>query len=164
MILNNFKDWWYGTVNSYTYSGRGAVSYKNIEGTTVNLRYDEVNNFLSTPYGSLSDIDGNSGFHCLVLGTNNTPVTVDDCEWKNNITDLSTVSLSFSRATVNGNRVIRATKSVANNTENDITVSEVGWVVRDYSGQKILIAREVLATPVVVKANGGVQIFGIDIG
>lgn len=163
MILNNFKNWWYGTVNSYDYSERGATSYNNIDGTTVNLSRNNNNTFLNIQYGSLSQLDNNGRF-CLVLGSNNTPVTIDDCEWKNDITDLSTISLSFSIATVNGNRVLRITRSVVNNTENDITVSEVGLVVMEYSRQKILIAREVLDTPITVKANGGAQIFGIDIG
>ena len=163
MLLNNFEDWLYGTISYNLYRARGDVSYKSIDGNTVNLRWDEMNNFLAVPRESISQLS-NNGDHCLVLGTNNTPVTVDDCEWKNNITDLSTLSTSFSRATVNGNRVIRVTRSVANNTENDITVSEVGIVVADYSSRKILIAREVLETPITVKANGGAQIFGIDIG
>ena len=163
MLLNNFKDWWYGTVNFNMYDSRGGVGYKSIDGNTVNINRDDMNNFLATPRESISQLSSN-GEHCLVLGTNNTPVTVDDCEWKNDITDLSTVSLSFSRATVNGNRVIRVTRSVANNTENDITVSEVGIVVADYRSRKILIAREVLDTPITVKANGGAQVFGIDIG
>lgn len=163
MLLNNFKDWLYGTVNYSMYGSRGGVSYKNIDGNTVNLNWNDMNNFLTTPTANISQLSSN-GDHCLVLGTNNTPVTVDDCEWKNDITDLSTLSTSFFRATVNGNRVIRITRSVANNTENDITVSEVGIVVADYSYRKILIAREVLETPITVKANGGAQIFGIDIG
>ena len=163
MILNNFKDWLYGVVNYNLYRSRGEVSYKDIDGNTANLRWDEGNNFLNTPRASISELT-NNGEHCVVLGTNDAPVTVDDCEWKNDVTDLSTVSLSFSRATVNGNRVIRATRSVANNTENDITIREVGLVVNGNGNKKVLIAREVLATPVVVKANGGAQVFGIDIG
>lgn len=163
MLLNNFKDWLYGTVSYNLYGSRGGVGYKSIDGNTVNLNWNEDNNFLVAPRESISQLS-NNGDHCLVLGTNNTPVTVDDCEWKNDITDLSTLSTSFFRATVNGNRVIRVTRSVANNTENDITVSEVGIVVNDYSSRKILIAREVLETPITVKANGGAQVFGIDIG
>lgn len=163
MILNNFKDWLYGVVNYNLYSSRGNVSYKDIDGNTVNLNWSDGNNFLNTPRASISELT-NNGEHCVVLGTNDAPVTVDDCEWKNDVTDLSTVSLSFSRATVNGNRVIRATRSVANNTENDITIREVGFVVNGYGNKNVLIAREVLATPVVVKANGGAQVFGIDIG
>lgn len=163
MLLNNFKDWLYGTVNFNMYGSRGGVGYKSIDGNTVNLNRNDMNNFLATPRESISQLSSN-GEHCLVLGTNNIPVTVDDCEWKNDITDLSTLSTSFFRATVNGNRVIRVTRSVANNTENDITVSEVGIVVADYSSRKILIAREVLDTPITVKANGGAQVFGIDIG
>ena len=163
MLLNNFKDWLYGVVNYNLYNSRGNVNYKDIDGNTVNLNWNDGNNFLNNPRASISELT-NNGEHCVVLGTNDAPVTVDDCEWKNDVTDLSTVSLSFSRATVNGNRVIRATRSVTNNTENDITIREVGFVVNGYGNKKVLIAREVLDTPITVKANGGAQVFGIDIG
>ena len=64
---------------------------------------------------------------------------------------------------VDGTRKLRFTKTVSNDTAEDITVKEVGIIIfRD--GVSFLIAREVLDTPITVKANGGTQVFGIDIG
>ena len=44
-----------------------------------------------------------------------------------------------------------------------VPVKEVGIIIYR-SGVSFLIAREVLGTPITVKANGGTQVFGIDIG
>lgn len=71
-------------------------------------------------------------------------------------------SYSLGFADRNGRKVIRATVTYANNTDTDIEVKEVG-LIASYGKTSYLLAREVLKTPMTIKANGGIQTFGMDI-
>ena len=65
--------------------------------------------------------------------------------------------------------VLRITKTVSNPTTEDIIVKEIGLIINlsnmgTETQNLALLAREVLDEPITVKANGGIQVFGIDIG
>ena len=104
-----------------------------------------------------------------MVGENDTPTTKDDyafsLDLNNSLTVLSTATSSI--LDVDGVRKLRFTKTVSNDTAEDIIVREVGIIIctGNYSeGNAFLIAREVFDTPITVKANGGTQVFGINIG
>lgn len=161
MILDNY----FKTINIALYSGdysRTEETIYDIIGTPqiVPATSGRGSNLMNMK-AKLKDITSNGDF-CFVIGTDDTPVTKQDYAWTHDITDLTDSSGTVGCADRDGNRVFRVTRSYANNTSEDIEVKEVGLVfyTRDI---KVLIAREVLPEPVVVKANGGIQAFGIDL-
>ena len=161
MILDNYFKAMNGALSPSNYSRTSETIY-DIAGSHI-----EVN--VSSGYGSLmramkekiATLNGNGDF-CLVIGTDNTPVTKQDYLWSHDITGLTDSGGTAGCADRDCNRVIRVTRSYANNTSEDIEVKEVGLILRTYS-ENVLIVREVLPEPVVVKANGGIQAFGIDL-
>lgn len=161
MILDNYSK----VINIALYAGDYSRSEETI--------YDIVgtSNVVSTSSGYGSGLirmkaslknTNSAGDFCLVIGTDDTPVTKQDYLWTHDITDLTDSGGSVGCADRDGNRVFRVTRSYANNTSEDIEVKEVGLVLCT-KNMKVLIAREVLPEPVVVKANGGIQAFGIDL-
>ena len=163
MVLNNF-------IETFMYQGvfgtniRGEQAYgKSLYGNPLdNYGQLQLNYFMSAlPTDNMGP--GNVG---VFIGSNDTPVTPDDYAWNNNIDTLTKVSQSAKIVTKNGNKVLRFILSVTNDTDADVEVKEVGVIVSVNYGRNAnaLIAREVLDTPITVKANGGAQIFGIDIG
>ena len=163
MVLNNF-------IETFMYQGvfgtniRGEQAYgKSLYGNPLgNYGQLQLNNFMSAiPTDNLGP-----GYVGVFVGSNDTPVTPDDYAWSNNIDTLTKVSQSAKIVTKNGNKVLRFILSVTNDTDEDVEAKEVGVIVKvNYgSNTSVLIAREVLDTPITVKANGGAQVFGIDIG
>lgn len=161
MILNNFISWLFGCSSYNGTRARQTVTYYNVDGNPVTLNAD--NNFLYNLSYLPSSLNDNGNF-CIAFGTNNAPNTPDYCLWQDGITTLTNSGYSYSTALKDGKAVIRITRTVINNTTEDITVSEIGLIVSEYNSAKILLAREVFDTPITVKANGGAQVFGIDIG
>lgn len=162
MILNNFIEYMLMqglvTNNIQGSSGRGTT-------LTGGKNTREYFYQLGTHVTSLSAVKSGSGYFYIGLGTNATPVTPDDYAWDNDIADLTHNSWSLTTELKDGRKVMRFTETVTNNTDTDITVSEVGIIVQgNGAANTFLIAREVLDTPITVKANGGAQVFGIDIG
>lgn len=160
MILDNY----FKTINIALYSGDYSRTEETIYDITGTPKVAHVNSGLGsclmTMKAKLKDINS-AGDFCLVIGSDDTPVTKQDYAWTHGI-DLTDSSGTAGCADRDGNRVFRVTRSYANNTSEDVEVKEVGLVFYTYS-IKVLIAREVLPEPVVVKANGGIQAFGIDL-
>lgn len=161
MILDNY----FKTINIALYSNdysRTKETIYDIIGTPqIVPATSGVGSYLMRMKASLNNVNSGGDF-CLVIGSDDTPVTKQDYAWTHDITDLTDSGGTAGCADRDGNRVFRVTRSYANNTSEDIEVKEVGLVLytRD---MKVLIAREVLPEPVVVKANGGIQAFGIDL-
>ena len=162
MLLNNFISMMSGAID-YRYRPGTAV-FKNLAGDTVQIGWDNGFPWFQQLKNNPSNFV-NYGDYTLVVGENNTPTSKDDyafsLDLNNSLTVLSTNINCILDA--NGVRKLRFTKTVSNNTAEDITVKEVGIIIFR-SDVSFLIAREVLDTPVTVKANGGTQVFGIDIG
>jgi len=160
MILDNY----FKTINIALYNGdysRTEETIYDITGTpNVVSASSTLGSRLMRMKAKLKDINAGGDF-CLVIGSDDTPVTKQDYAWTYDI-GLTDSGGTAGCADRDGNRVFRVTRSYANNTSEDIEVKEVGLVLytRD---MKVLIAREVLPEPVVVKANGGIQAFGIDL-
>lgn len=166
MILNNFKKVLYLTSRGGNTgcTREEPVSPVSISGGTSssNLMYLS-SDFCSCMRYLPSSLDtSNNGDFCIALGTDDTPVTADDCKWEHGIDNLTNSGYSHKIVSNNGNWVCRYTRTVTNDTAEDITVKEVALIMV-IAGIKVMIAREVLDQPVTIKP-GGIQAFGIDIG
>lgn len=163
MILNNFKKILHlASKNGGT--REMPVSPIDISGQSFSGSLNYVNAAWCTYMKYLpSDLNVNTeGDFCVALGTDDTPVTVDDCKWEHGIDNLTNSGYSHKIVNSNGNWVCRYTRTVTNDTSEDITVKEVA-LIQVVTGMKVMIAREVLDQPVTIK-TGGAQVFGIDIG
>lgn len=166
MLLNNFISMMHGAID-YSYRP-GIAVFKNLVGDTVQKGWND-----SFPW--FKQLKNNpSGFnlygdYAVVVGGNDTPTSKDDyafsLDLNNSLTVLSTATTSIISA--DGTRKLKFTKTVSNDTAEDIIVKDVGIIISTGNNSEsniFLIAREVLDTPITVKANGGAQVFGIDIG
>lgn len=167
MLLNNFASMMLGAID---YSCRpGIAVFKNLSGGTVQRGWNDGFPWFKQLRNNPSNFSL-YGDYALVVGENDTPTSKDDyafsLDLNNSLTVLSTATSSILGA--DGIRKLRFTKTVSNDTAEDIIVREVGIIISSGSNfsesDAFLIAREVLDTPITVKANGGTQVFGIDIG
>lgn len=166
MLLNNFISMMLGAI-SYNYRPGSAV-FKNLAGNTVQKGWNDNFPWFQQLKNNPSNFI-NYGDYAVVVGGNDTPSIKDDyafsLDLNNSLTVLSTATNSIISA--DGTRKLKFTKTVSNDTAEDIIVKDVGIIIStgSYSeSNAFLIAREVLNTPITVKANGGAQVFGIDIG
>ena len=165
MLLNNFVSMMLGVIG-YRYRP-GAAVFKNLAGDTVQKGWDAGFPWFQQLKNNPSNFT-DYGDYALVIGENNTPTSKDDyafsLDLNNSLTVLSTATSYILDA--NGTRKLRFTKTISNDTAEDIIVKEVGIIIglgRYSESDAFLIAREVLDTPITVKANGGTQVFGINI-
>ena len=166
MLLNNFISMMLGAIS---YENRpGTAVFKNLAGGTVQKGWNDNFPWFKQLKNNPSNFV-NYGDYALVVGENNTPTSKDDyafsLDLNNSLTVLSTATSYILDA--NGTRKLRFTKTVSNDTAEDIIVKEVGIIIGlgTYSeSNTFLIVHEVLDAPITVKANGGAQVFGIDIG
>lgn len=164
MILNNFIEvlLCQGLIGTNI---RGAIPRgKRIDGKSNN-NYGQV--AMNDHYTNFESIRANpssySAGYCLAFGSSDIPASADDYAWDHNISGLSSISWSVNTVIVNGAKKLRITETVMNDTEEDVVVKEIGLIVT-LLGNVFLVAREVLAKPITIKANGGVQVLGIDLG
>ena len=162
MLLNNFKE-------VLLMQGLVSTSIRGTKGLGKTLTGGSNNDYVTiqlvTHVNKKSELNFSNNRFCIVFGTNSTPVTVDDYAWDNDISTFTYNGWSLTTALKDGKNVMRFIQTVTNNTSEDIVVNEIGLIVSgNGSGNLFLVAREVLDTPITVKANGGAQVFGIDIG
>lgn len=164
MLTKNFVGYLY-TCSSYD----GARQYrintvlKDTEGKEWTAPANSTSGFWLKTFLSAPAVD--RGAFWLVLGDDATAVKKDDYKLGNELTGLTAGVGDYIFNNDTGR--IRIYRTYANDTSNDIEVSEVGLAVRastNAGDKNILIAREVLAKPITIKANGGVQVLGIDLG
>ena len=165
MILNNFIEvlLCQGLIGTNI---RGEIPRgKRIDGESNN-NYGQV--AMNNHYTNFESIRANSyrysAGYCLAFGSSDIPASADDYAWDHNISGLSSISWSVNIVIVKGAKKLRITETVTNDTEEDVVVKEIGLIVMGLSGNVFLVAREVLAKPITIKANGGVQVLGIDLG
>ena len=98
----------------------------------------------------------------ILIGTGDTAPTYNDYSLEN-AGSLASVSTNISFDVISENNVIKfrtlITKSVNNNTQDTVTIKEIGVYKRVYttseaSSQNILISREILSEPIVIEPNG----------
>lgn len=164
MILNNFKKALY--CSSYNGSGGSSretpISPVGLDGEIFsgNMYYSSY--YLFTRIKYLPDDLAEDGDFCIAVGTNDTPVSPDDYKWENGISVLTNSGYSHKCVNKDGKYFCRFSRTFVNDTNEDITVKEVGLIMMN--GLKFLAARKVLSEPVVIKAKGGIEPFGFDIG
>lgn len=163
MLTKNFVGYLY-TCSNFD----GARQYRNntvlkdTEGNEWTAPANSTNGFWLKTFPSAPTVD--RGAFWLVLGDDATAAKKDDYKLGNEVTGLTAGVGDYIFNNDTGR--IRIYRTYANDTSNDIEVSEVGLVVRasaNAGDKNILIAREVLDSKIVIK-SGGVQVFGIDIG
>lgn len=94
---------------------------------------------------SWSTSEGKTG---VVLGSGNTPATIDDYKLGQIITE----GLNVSITKINGNPV-KLTLLVTNTSDTPITIAEIGWATH-ISYTYALVDRTVLDTPVTIPSGG----------
>ena len=101
------------------------------------------------------------GTPILLVGSNNAEETYNDYKL-NVIAALTVVGFRSAGITYSDNGCIYTTvKTFINNTENDITVNELGiYQYYDYTSN-VLLYRKKLDTPVTLKAKGGTATFSL---
>lgn len=166
MLLNNFISMMLGAIE-YNYRPGKAI-FKNLAGDTIQKGWNENFPWFKRLKNNPSNFDS-YGDYAVVVGGNDTPSIKDDyafsLDLNNSLTVLSTATNSIISA--DGTRKLKFTKTVSNDTAEDIIVKDVGIIISTGNSSEsniFLIAREVLDTPITVAANGGAQVFGIDIG
>ena len=105
-------------------------------------------------------VGGTAPSAVLLVGSNNAAETYNDyC--LDILDDLTAVGYRSAGITYTSEGCIYTTvKSFTNNTENDITVNEMGLSQR-YSAIDVLLYRKKLDNPVTLKANGGTATFSL---
>lgn len=176
MVLDNYIKYIYGsTVRSTGDSGirkENEPHIKSLAGAE-NYIYPSIRNTFGN-FGACRNLiselcTADYGHFCLALGTNDTAPTKGDYAFANEITTLNRDSYSMDTVGKGDKTVLRITKTVSNPTTEDIVVKEIGFIAKlsamgAETQNLALLAREVLDEPITVKANGGIQVFGIDIG
>lgn len=152
MLTNN------GLIQIYSRFTSQIKEYKTLTGVT-----SKVNAYgLDTVVKYMNEI-GESTKHALLLGSDDSPVSRDNYAWDHDITSL--FSITSSSFVLLADNTICISTACVNTTDADIEVKEIGWVASiNTNVDKALLAREVFNEPVIVKANGGVQTFGLRIG
>lgn len=164
MILNNFKKILFLASKGSDNGGsrQNQVSPISITGSTSAYSLSGAQAPICSQVMYLPNDLARDGDFCVAIGTNDTPVTIDDYKWDYGIDTLTNAGWTHKIINRNGNWVCRYVRTVSNDTSEDITVKEVA-LIQFFIGIKIMIAREVLDQPVAIKP-GGIQAFGIDIG
>lgn len=94
---------------------------------------------------------------CLLIGSGTIKPSHDDYKLVSEIIHYEVVSQSITRNNnKNDSEFLDVTRIIRNNTDQDISVSEIGICIKtkqDYACASVLIAREVLESPVIVKSG-----------
>lgn len=126
------------------------VTAKKVDGEYITQGYGNVRNFLG--FGSGNNLDYSAGQTMtmrLLLGSGSTDASIDDYKLEDLITDYivlvhdKTSIGTYDKSCTVFSRTIEA--------DSDITIKECGIVSVDNSGNALLLAREVLPEPVVLK-------------
>lgn len=164
MLTRNFIRYLYGCSDwNKSRSNRQNASVKELNGDEYTAPANTQSSYWLRTY-TTEQFDERGTFW-LVLGDDSTAATADDYKLGNEITGLTPLAGDYIFNLDSSNGKIRIYRTFANNTDSDISVSEVGLVVRastNAGDKNILIARET-SKPIVIKP-GGVQVFGVDIG
>ena len=155
MLTNNFVSVFKNLITQYNPVGGGC--YKLYNGSTSTDVYNIVSEI--TNLNNLYAVKGapQEGIHgiCLLIGSGTTEPSHEDYKLVNEITNYEVLSQSIIRNNnKNDSEFLDITRIIRNNTAQDITVSEIGVCIKtmqNYACASVLIAREVLESPVIVK-------------
>lgn len=177
MLLNNFR---YFVVNSlkHTWSFEDKTtatprikftdgslfSYSQCSTQPYNMTANKIPLLPSKLYNTTSNKNWTVGYAYMVLGTGETPPTVEDYKLSG---ELITGLTYQGQPTLNDSNSLTYSILVTNNTEQPVTIKEVCLALgTDYegssSGAAALLTRDVLATPVTLN-TGDSKTFSITI-
>lgn len=153
MIVNNFMRW---ILNSQTYVNfTGTTTSQTNMGGNITSYSNNVNSYFS---------NGTSGSY-VDVGFGNTPETENDYKLANsNAIDTPTLTFISNGYVASSTYpyIRNLTTTYANNTGNDVTITEVGYVQKGTGASSgtsnILFTRTVLDTPITVPAGSTVAV------
>ena len=128
----------------------------------------EMPRYYYTIFGNSSGVDNFSHLNInseispvLLVGSNNAEESYDDYALSI-ISGLTVVGYRYTNINyTSDNCVYNTVKTFVNNTENDITVNEVGLYQHFSENYDVLLYRKKLAQPVTLKARGGTATFNL---
>lgn len=158
--------------SSYGTTAMSIPQLMACNGTILNKLSISINNYnryvgdspFSAPYKGMFSQNSNwtssqttsYPFANIIIGSGTTPPQATDYQIENELyTNISFIALTCDIDTTNGS--IRYEKTMKNNSDTEITISEMGltWPVSNtynsYTGYQILVYREVLDTPLAVQ-------------
>ena len=164
MLTKNFWALFTGFIGKIQGSSK-TVAMKKVDGSNYS---ETVFSSSSKPYTMLGAIaiplsDTRYGtFHGTWYGKGRTPATWDDYTLADPITDSSVIGTAGTEALVNNVSTdhveISVPHSVTNQTDNPITIGEIGCFGQAYSGgSAILLDRTVLEEPITIPPRGTVR-------
>lgn len=142
----------------------GYGTYKDVAGVTTPTTGNGQQGltYVMKSYNDVLNDNSTEKPFCIVVGSNPEPESRSDYAWDNNIDNLKCVS--FNGCLIEDDAICFSA-SFVNLTNEDITVNEVGMIAMVYTNlttaKPVLLAREVYKEPIIVKANGGAQTFGL---
>lgn len=165
MVLDNYVNWMTGRIFSSNLlpSNPRIFSLKDMHGRKMEFANQSTD--INTLVDGSSEV--NYGNAYVAVGSNDAPVQRTDYTFDSKITTLQLESYSHGVKQKGDKQVLRIVKTVSNPTTEDIVVKEIAFIVKVNplsTADEVLMVREVLDEPITVKANGGIQVFGIDIG
>lgn len=177
MLLNNFKYLVVNTLKEYWGFGGNTTAKPRIKFTDGSLYTYTSHTTLprainsttiallpSKFYNTRDNASWPSAYSYMVLGTGDTPPTVEDYKLSGEIT----TGLTYQgQPTLNDNNSLTYSILVTNNTEQPVTIKEVCLAIgtgntAQEKGAAALLTRDVLATPVTLN-TGDSKIFSITI-
>lgn len=176
MLLNNFRYFVVNTLKTYWGFGGNTTATPRIKFTdgslfTHNIKYPNMISqttialLPSTFYNTGSEKSWNTAYAYMVLGTGETPPTVEDYKLSG---ELITGLTYQGQPTLNDNNSLTYSILVTNNKEQPVTIKEVCLALGNddlsssSSGAAALLTRDVLATPVTLN-TGDSKTFSITI-
>lgn len=165
-LLRNTNNSAYSPLPAYTYPGyssqKGSIVAKDTDNTT---RY--ISPFCSTSFSNTFRTQSGMDSSGIYVGSDGTPATDEDYKLGSVITALTgAASLSYAYDSVSNKTLLNIDITLSNNTAEDITIREVGYVVGFYAagalGETVanttryfLGDRTVLNTPMTIPSGEG---------
>ena len=130
------------------FSSESGFKLKNLQGSELTWSNRQFYNMFSSDlmykdYSNMSD--DNVGIY-LLIGSGTTPATSNDYKLDNVESNYTVITQNHTVFTTYGNQILVINRIIQNTSSSAITINELGLC-----GLKIMIAREVLAEPVVLQ-------------
>lgn len=142
---------------------------RNILSLLASNRARQIKSIDGTLYSAnMTNIISYFGYSSIIVGTGTTPASIEDYDLANNLTDGLTISF-VSRTNTGADRSYSSDEAlmfvnclITNETENDITITEVGLIMSASSAytssNTYLLSRTVLSDGLVLEAGKTYQL------
>lgn len=148
MINKNFMS---GLKQTFFFSSNKSAKFKHPDGIDVNWGFDFSGQFAGNNLTN-TDYSASASGVLLLLGTGDTAPTIDDYKLDNIWSDYTVITQVCSNMNANyDNNAFLISRSIQNTSSESVTVKEQAICLSQRYGGNIIIAREVLAEPVVLQ-------------